>query len=65
MLDPKEMKKGGFGAFAELDRERRKEREKASENGTAPATVPAPEAVPAPGTDISSTPSSSSADGTP
>jgi hypothetical protein len=23
MLDPKEMKKGGFGAFAERDRERR------------------------------------------
>lgn len=26
MLDPKEMKKGGFGSFAELDRERREQR---------------------------------------
>jgi hypothetical protein len=53
MLDPKEMKKGGFGSFAELDRERRAEREKASPNGGAPASDPAPAA---PETETTATP---------
>ncbi len=43
MLDPKETKKGGFGAFAQRDRERREAEElkNASPNGATPP-VPAP-----------------------
>lgn len=44
MLDPKETKKGGFGAFAQRDRERREADalKNASENGaTPPAASPA------------------------
>ena len=56
MLDPKEAKKGGFGAFAQRDRERRaaEELKNAPPNGAVPAGAPvekAPEAAPgAPGT---------------
>jgi hypothetical protein len=45
MHDPKEEKKGGFGAFVQRDRERREaeERKNASPNGvTPPASTPAP-----------------------
>jgi hypothetical protein len=46
MLDPKETKKGGFGAFAQRDRERREAEElkNASPNGVTPPapTPPAP-----------------------
>ncbi|HJU90380.1 MAG TPA: hypothetical protein VJ672_13375 [Gemmatimonadaceae bacterium] len=45
MLDPKEMKKGGFGASAELARQRREDREKAAPNGTAPLPAPTPAAA--------------------
>lgn len=55
MLDPKETKKGGFGAFAQRDRERREADalKNASENGATP-----PGASPAkapPGSDASGT----------
>jgi hypothetical protein len=44
MLDPKEMKKGGFGAFAERDRERREAEalKDAKPSRTAPAAPPSP-----------------------
>jgi hypothetical protein len=54
MLDPKEMKKGGFGSFAELNRERRELRRAAEEaedraKSTAEATdLPASDVVEAP-----------------
>ena len=42
MHDPKEEKKGGFGAFVQRDRERREAEElkNASANGAAPAVAP-------------------------
>jgi hypothetical protein len=42
MLDPKETKKGGFGAFAQRDRERREAEALKNEtsNGATPATPP-------------------------
>jgi hypothetical protein len=49
MLDPKETKKGGFGAFAQRDRERRaaEELKNASPNGvTPPAPTPGGKASP-------------------
>ena len=51
VLDPKEAKKGGFGAFAQRDRERREAEElkNAPSNGAAPAGGPiekAPDASP-------------------
>jgi hypothetical protein len=44
MLDPKETKKGGFGAFAQRDRERREAEalKGVSPNGAAPNTPAAP-----------------------
>jgi hypothetical protein len=44
MLDPKEQKKGGFGAFAQRDRERREA--EALKNATPSAATPAPPANP-------------------
>ena len=43
MLDPKETKKGGFGAFAQRDRERREAEalKNVSPNGVTPPTPPA------------------------
>jgi hypothetical protein len=43
MHDPKEEKKGGFGAFVQRDRERREAEELriASANGATPPAVPA------------------------
>ena len=51
MLDPKETKKGGFGAFAQRDRERREAEalKNASPNGVTPPASPA-----TPATDASS-----------
>ena len=50
MHDPKEEKKGGFGAFVQRDRERREAEElknAPSENGaTPPASSPAPKTSP-------------------
>jgi hypothetical protein len=50
MHDPKEEKKGGFGAFVQRDRERREAAEELknapSENGAAPPASPAPKASP-------------------
>ena len=43
MLDPKEQNKGGFGAFAQRDRERR---EAEAKNATPTGAPPAPPAVP-------------------
>ena len=47
MLDPKETKKGGFGAFAQRDRERREAEalKSAPPTGTTPATPPASDAT--------------------
>jgi hypothetical protein len=44
MLDPKETKKGGFGAFAQRDRERREAEalKNATPNGATPTTPAAP-----------------------
>lgn len=47
MLDPKETKKGGFGAFAQRDRERREAQDalkNTSPNGATPTSAPAPPA---------------------
>jgi len=43
MLDPKETKKGGFGAFAQRDRERREAEalKNVSPNGVTPPASPA------------------------
>lgn len=44
MLDPKETKKGGFGAFAQRDRERRDAEDALKNpppNGATPAAAPA------------------------
>lgn len=44
MLDPKETRKGGFGAFAQRDRERREAQDalkNTSPNGATPAPAPA------------------------
>ncbi len=48
MLDPKEMKKGGFGAFAQRDRERREAEalKNATPNGARPAAPPPSDATP-------------------
>lgn len=48
MLDPKETKKGGFGAFAQRDRERREAEalKGVSPNGATPAAAPATDALP-------------------
>jgi hypothetical protein len=47
MLDPKETKKGGFGAFAQRDRERREAEalKSAAPNGATPAATPASDAT--------------------
>ena len=45
MLDPNETKKGGFGAFAQRDRERREAEDalkNPSPNGATPASAPTP-----------------------
>jgi hypothetical protein len=44
MFDPKEQKKGGFGAFAQRDRERREAEalKNATPNGTTPAAPSTP-----------------------
>ena len=46
MLDPKETKKGGFGAFAQRDRERREAEalKSATPNGATPVTPATPSA---------------------
>jgi hypothetical protein len=51
MLDPNETKKGGFGAFAQRDRERREAEalKSATPNGATPATPPASDATPGSG----------------
>jgi hypothetical protein len=48
MLDPKETKKGGFGAFAQRDRERREAEalKDVSPNGGKPAAAPSTAATP-------------------
>jgi len=48
MLDPNETKKGGFGAFAQRDRERREAEalKGVSPNGATPATAPLTDATP-------------------
>ena len=53
MLDPNETKKGGFGAFAQRDRERREAEalKSASENGATPPS--ASPATPPPGSTAS------------
>ena len=50
MHDPKEEKKGGFGAFVQRDNERREAEalKKASPNGVTPAAPSAPAATPSP-----------------
>ena len=47
MLDPKETKKGGFGAFAQRDRERREAEalKSAPANGQTPAATPSSDAT--------------------
>src|SRR5687768_11297580 len=47
MLDPKETKKGGFGAFAQRDRERREAEalKSATPNGATPAAPPSSDAT--------------------
>ena len=53
MLDPKEQKKGGFGAFAQRDRERRDaeaSKNMTSSGDTAAPASPAPSDATAPGT---------------
>jgi hypothetical protein len=47
MLDPKEMKKGGFGAFAQRDRERREAEalKGVSPNGATPPAPPSSDAT--------------------
>jgi hypothetical protein len=47
MLDPNETKKGGFGAFAQRDRERREAEalKSATPNGATPAAVPSNDAT--------------------
>jgi hypothetical protein len=50
MLDPKETKKGGFGAFADRDRERR-EQLQALEQRSGESTTVAPVSVPSPAKD--------------
>jgi hypothetical protein len=47
MLDPKETKKGGFGAFAQRDRERREAEalKNPPPTGATPATPPASDAT--------------------
>ena len=47
MLDPNETKKGGFGAFAQRDRERREAEalKSATPNGATPAAVPSTDAT--------------------
>jgi hypothetical protein len=54
MLDPKETKKGGFGAFAQRDRERREAEalKNVSPNGVTPPG--SPPAKPAPASEASS-----------
>lgn len=49
MLDPKETKKGGFGAFAQRDRERREAEasKDGSSNGATPPAAPTPVKSPA------------------
>jgi hypothetical protein len=55
MLDPKEQKKGGFGAFVQRDRERREAEElKNASNGKGPAAPPEPK-TPAASPDASGT----------
>jgi hypothetical protein len=53
MLDPKETKKGGFGAFAQRDRERREAEalKDVSPNGAAPNTPDTPASSDATGSD--------------
>jgi hypothetical protein len=48
MLDPKEMKKGGFGAFAQRDRERREAEalKGTTPNGATPVAAPSTDAKP-------------------
>jgi len=56
MLDPKETKKGGFGAFAQRDRDRREAEalKNASPNGVTPPASPATPAT-EPASDASGT----------